>query len=479
VDGRLFATGYGPPAAIDPASGAVLPWNAQVSGGEASSLLGYNSALFIAGSFTTVGGLSRAGLAKLDTTTGAVSSWNPAVVLSFGSLLARAGEALLVSDASPPYQRPVPLAAVHVSSGALLGAVPLSVLTSVRALAATDRRVFVGDGARLRTLDAATGALLAWGPAADGTIQTIYADDTVVVLGGPFTDIAGVRSPGLAIFQEETLPGPPSALAASVQESRVTLTWQAPASGGAPTGYVVEAGTAPGLSDLATVAVGQALTFSTTGVAFGRYFVRVRAMNASGASSPSNEVVVTVGCAGPPGQPTTPVVSGSAPNIVLTWAPGSGPTPESYRVHAGTVPGVYALGTFVAASAGLAATVAPGTYFVAVHAVNACGASALSGEAIVIAGAPPPGGPTALTASVSGHTVTFTWTAASGTVLDYVLDAGNVPDRWNLLIGTSLGAATSAVFSAVPAGTFYVRVRAVNGNGSSPASNTVLVTVTP
>jgi hypothetical protein len=64
------------------------------------------------------------------------------------------------------------------------------------------------------------------------------------------------------------------------------------ASGGlAATGYVVEAGSAPGLSDLARLHVGRVTRFTTTAPP-GVYYVRVRAIYASGTSLPSNEIVV-------------------------------------------------------------------------------------------------------------------------------------------------------------------------------------------
>jgi predicted phage tail protein len=57
---------------------------------------------------------------------------------------------------------------------------------------------------------------------------------------------------------------------------------------------VLEAGSATGLSNLASVAIGPATTFSTSGVPAGSYFVRVRAVNAAGSSAVSNEVIVVV-----------------------------------------------------------------------------------------------------------------------------------------------------------------------------------------
>jgi hypothetical protein len=88
---------------------------------------------------------------------------------------------------------------------------------------------------------------------------------------------------------------PPSGLAASVNGSAVALNWQAPSGGCPTTAYFIEAGSAPGLNNLAAFSTGSAATtFATSGVPRGIYFVRVKAVNSTGTSGPSNEVILTV-----------------------------------------------------------------------------------------------------------------------------------------------------------------------------------------
>jgi hypothetical protein len=74
----------------------------------------------------------------------------------------------------------------------------------------------------------------------------------------------------------------------------VALNWTAPATGGTPSQYVIEAGSASGLSNLATLPTGSTALGLTTAAPPGTFYVRVRAQNACGLSVPSNEQVIVV-----------------------------------------------------------------------------------------------------------------------------------------------------------------------------------------
>ena len=90
-----------------------------------------------------------------------------------------------------------------------------------------------------------------------------------------------------------------------------------------------------------------------------------------------------------------------------------------------------------------------------------------------------PGAPSSLAASVSGHDVTLVWTPpVSGVpILSYLLEAGTSSGATDVTSFPTGSPATQFAATSVPAGTYYVRVRAQNATGVGPASNEVVVTV--
>jgi hypothetical protein len=88
-------------------------------------------------------------------------------------------------------------------------------------------------------------------------------------------------------------PSAPRGLVAHIQGTTVTLSWTPPA-GGDATGYVLEAGTAPGLSNAARATVGPGTTLVVHAVPAGTYYVRVIAINGPAPGPPSNEIAVTI-----------------------------------------------------------------------------------------------------------------------------------------------------------------------------------------
>jgi hypothetical protein len=140
--------------------------------------------------------------------------------------------------------------------------------------------------------------------AIDAMGASAASNEVVVVIGGSC----------------QSAPGAPTGLTSSVVNLSITLSWTA-ATGCAATGYVLSAGTGPGLGNVAAVPVGNALSFSAIAPA-GTYYVRVTAMNAFGSSAPSNEVVLVVGGGPAPGAgPLPPLGTMTA---VIDGVPWSG-----------------------------------------------------------------------------------------------------------------------------------------------------------
>lgn len=186
-------------------------------------------------------------------------------------------------------------------------------------------------------------------------------------------------------------PAVPTGLTTSASGSTVTLTWQKPAVGCAPTSYIIQAGSSPGASNLANFSTGNTDTsFSAGGVGAGAYYVRVLAATAAGTSGPSPDSLLIVGgggCSAAPGASPGLSVSVSAATVTFAWlaAPGS---PTSYILQAGSSPGSSSLGAINVGNATsyTASGVPNGTYYARIVASNACGSGPASNEVTALVG---------------------------------------------------------------------------------------------
>lgn len=101
--------------------------------------------------------------------------------------------------------------------------------------------------------------------------------------------------PGTANVVVMEPPSSPTLLEAVVVGAEVTLTWQVSDTSRLATDFVVEAGSSPTSFELLSQRLGSdGTTFVATDVPAGRYYVRVRGVNATGIGPPSNVVEVLV-----------------------------------------------------------------------------------------------------------------------------------------------------------------------------------------
>jgi hypothetical protein len=227
----------------------------------------------------------------------------------------------------------------------------------------------------------------------NGDVGDIDRIETLLPVGTYFARVRAVNPLGtsgasaqasVVISSASSCVTPPPAPAGYTGQTGgllVALAWTASASA---TGYQLEAGSAPGLANLVVTGVGNGTTFTTTAPA-GTYFTRLRAVNACGVSGASVDVPITLGCTAEAVVPGGLTVTKAGGVAAFSWLPPLGAV--SYRLRLGSVPGVSNLadidvGTVTSLGVSLAG-VPPGTYYVRVAAVSACGVGTASNEVAV------------------------------------------------------------------------------------------------
>lgn len=291
----------------------------------------------------------------------------------------------------------------------------------------------------------------------------------------------------VAVGAATLLPGPPAHFTISTFRTSATLSWTPSAVGQPASSYIIEAGSAPGLANLARlVTTGPVTSFVVPFVPPGTYFVRVRGRNQIGQGAASQDVSIVMGprgqCLALPAAPVllTPVVTGNTVTVSWNAAPTGGRA-ESYIIAAGSAPGQANLALFDTGSSGtsFAASAPSGVYYVRIAANNPCGQSPPSNEVSFTLGPQLPGAPSGLHASVApDRPVTLTWTApaSGGAPTAYLVLAGNAPGLSNLAV-ISTGSAATTFTAVAPPGVYHVRVRALNGAGPGLSSNEIVVIV--
>jgi predicted phage tail protein len=261
-------------------------------------------------------------------------------------------------------------------------------------------------------------------------------------------------------------PGTPLNFAVSTSGLSIRGTWTS--TGGAPTAHTLQVATSAAFSSVIfSSPLGAASSFSLDAPpgTVGTFFFRVIATNAFGSSAPTGAVAAVLpGPITPPGSPVlqNAVVTGN--NVTLNWVLGSGGAPSSFLLLVGSSPGASNVGAFpIGTSTTISSSAPNGTYFARVQASNASG-TATSNEISFTVGTPciAPTPPTSPSVSRAGNIITVSWGAPA---------TGSGP----FTLGTFPAGSMTTASSAVPAGSYFLRVRAANACGVS--SNSVEVSV--
>lgn len=174
--------------------------------------------------------------------------------------------------------------------------------------------------------------------------------------------------------------------------------------------------------------------------------------------------------------------------LTLTWTPPAGVNTDdiqSYLIRAGSMPDQADVANFFlfdkTASSFSAAVGGNAVFYVRVTVfIRFAGPSAPSNEIAIVLGnaTPPPLPPSGLTAAATGNSVTLGWAAPSGQPLtSYIVQAGSQPGSSELANFSTGNSATSFSAAGVGFGTYYVRVRTVNGASIGTPSNEVQLNV--
>jgi hypothetical protein len=217
VGGSFYGVGGEPRrnlAAIDSATGRVAGWNPAVTGGFVTGVAVQGDTLLIGGNFLTVGGQPRVGLAAVDTS-GTVLAWHPQVDGDVSSMLLADGRLI----ASGTFAETLgvwririaefdPQSGLHRRWIADVDYPLFAMAYASGLLYAAAPFTTIGGRTRqgLAALDIATGAVLDWDPQPDPWVWALQATGDAVYVGGGFAHIAHEARSGFAMLTPATLP---------------------------------------------------------------------------------------------------------------------------------------------------------------------------------------------------------------------------------------------------------------------------------
>lgn len=301
--------------------------------------------------------------------------------------------------------------------------------------------------------------------------------------------VGNAATSNIATATPQGVPSQVTGLGATVSSTEIVLAWTAPSANGSTiTDYLIEykataSSSFQSFSDGISTATGTTVTSLTNGVAYD--FV-VSAVNSIGTSVSSSVVSSTP--IGVPGQVTGLSATASSTQASLSWsapsANGSAITDYyiEYKQSASSSYSAFADGVTTTASATVTGLTNGTTYDFRVSAINSVGTSTVSAAVSSTPGAIAAAITTLSATTTADGAVTLAWTAPTNngsSITDYVVEYKNTRDSTYLTYADGTSTATSSALTLSIAGSLYYdfRVSAVNGFGTSSASNLVTSTL--
>ena len=284
-----------------------------------------------------------------------------------------------------------------------------------------------------------------------------------------------------------TSSAPSATIASSITDASFNANWTASAG---VSGYYLDVATDNGFTDYVAgfnnLDVANVVTYSIPGLTAGNdYFYRVRSYNASGTSVNSNTITVFTIPTAPAEQAATSITENS---FVANWNASTGAS--GYYLDVATDNGFT---SFIAGFNGknvgsvttysVASLAGNTNYYYRIRAYNTGGTSTNSGTITTTTLADQPPAPAVIPATAMTTTsFSANWNASIGAT-GYYLDVATDNLFTNLVAGfdnKDIGAVTTYSVTGLTEGTtYYYRLRAYNGIGTSGNSSTIMVKTIP
>ncbi|MDI1463478.1 fibronectin type III domain-containing protein [Catellatospora sp. KI3] len=301
------------------------------------------------------------------------------------------------------------------------------------------------------------------------------ADGGLLLAGG-----SGGAKPAAGTWLWRSVPGAPTAVTATAQDRKATVTWTAPPGGGSPvTSYTVTA--APGGASATTTSTSATVTGLQPATSY-TFMVTATNVWGTGAASAPSSPVLTWGLATAPRSVTA--VAGNA-MATVSWQPpasdgGSAITGYTVTPYLGAA----AQPTMTVGPAPTSATVTGlsngSAYTFRVAAVTALGSGAVAESAQVVP-VTVPGAPRSVTATPGDRSATVSWQpptddGGSGITGYTITPYAGAAAQPTVAVGPASTSATITGLTGGTAYTFTVTARNASGSGSASAPSAAVTT---